>query len=867
SKEDHVHRISKSVFVTNFSDNFGSRDLWDICEAYGKVVDVFILNRKSKAGKRFAFVRFIRVVDMDRLIGNLCTLWVGRFHLHANVVRYERPIKSSTSKKVTAEKPPSSFNHQPSGSYVNAVNDTNSPLIFNHPGSGSPALVLDDSCVNNRVFLEVQLSYLGGLWVMMEVKSEKIKRKMLQHTGVNSWFHDLLAATHDLVINERIVWVDIEGLPLNLWSSASFSKIGQKTLHLDALLLEFKESGYNSKDNSFLGNVNNLDTLQHDKANSTGESDDEGVSDTIFCDNSQSPCHDRHDENVQETIQHSEDPFGLYKLLKKPINNPIVEDATSLSHPPSLPLRCCNRKLKMLTQIINRRSNPNHTLRNGLLQKLKGETIVLGDFNEVRCEEERFDSIFHQSYARDFNQFISSSGLMEVKMEGRFEQPISARLKLNMPFPNRLSLDQVGDLEKDISHEEIGNVVWDCGVRCFPRGGNSSFIALIPKVTNAKFVADFHPISLIGNVYKVVTKILANRLAMVILYLISNTQSAFVASRQILDGPFILNEVLSWCKRKMKQALVFKVDFAKAYVSVHWDFLLDVLLAFGFGLKWCHWIRGIFSSNMASVLVNGSPTTEFSIYRGLKQGYPLSPFLFILIMKSLHLFVSREVIDGIFKGLHIRGSTSISHLFYADDAVFIGLSINVNKSHVLGVGVPLDIVQQGAACIGYGIMNTPFKYLGVMIRIGDGSNTRFWLDTWILDSPLYVRFPWLFALESVKDISVAIKWGAPSLDASFRRRARDGVKSNQWSEFFSMLDSVTLSSSPDRIFCNLNATRWVKTVPIKIDILAWHTRLDRLPNRVNLITRGINIDSSLCPVCSSVPEDSNHLFFLCDLGK
>nr|GEW21661.1 bromo adjacent homology (BAH) domain protein [Tanacetum cinerariifolium] len=62
---------------------------------------------------------------------------------------------------------------------------------------------------------------------------------------------------------------------------------------------------------------------EHDKANSTGESDDEGVSDTIFGDNSQSPCHDRHDENVQETTQHSEDPFGLYKLLKKPINNPV----------------------------------------------------------------------------------------------------------------------------------------------------------------------------------------------------------------------------------------------------------------------------------------------------------------------------------------------------------------------------------------------------------------------------------------------------------------------------------------------------------------------------------------------------------------
>nr|GFC25089.1 RNA-directed DNA polymerase, eukaryota [Tanacetum cinerariifolium] len=119
--------------------------------------------------------------------------------------------------------------------------------------------------------------------------------------------------------------------------------------------------------------------------------------------------------------------------------------------------------------------------------------------------------------------------------------------------------------------------------------------------------------------------------------------------------------------------------------------------------------------------------------------------------------------------------------------------------------------------------------------------------------------PRLFALESVKDISVAVKWGAPSLDASFRRQARDGAESNQWSEFCSMLDSVTLSSSSDKIFCDLNgegefrvkdirssiddtflpysdsATRWMKTVHIKVNILAWRTMLDRLSTRVNLI--------------------------------
>nr|GEY84638.1 hypothetical protein [Tanacetum cinerariifolium] len=202
------------------------------------------------------------VVDMDRLIGNLCTLWVGRFHLHAKVVRYERSIKSSTSKRVTAEKPPSSFNHRPSEE------------------SPSPSFARKRLCIMTSVADNI----LETFKVIFKGKVYSIRAKELF-----TWTH---------------------------------------------CFLEFKESGYNSEDDSFLGNVNNIDTPQHDKANSTGESDDEGVSDTIFGDNLQSPCQDRHDENVQETTQHSEYPFGLYKLLKKPINNPVVEDATSLSHPP-----------------------------------------------------------------------------------------------------------------------------------------------------------------------------------------------------------------------------------------------------------------------------------------------------------------------------------------------------------------------------------------------------------------------------------------------------------------------------------------------------------------------------------------------------
>nr|GFB17936.1 RNA-directed DNA polymerase, eukaryota, reverse transcriptase zinc-binding domain protein [Tanacetum cinerariifolium] len=151
-------------------------------------------------------------------------------------------------------------------------------------------------------------------------------------------------------------------------------------------------------------------------------------------------------------------------------------------------------------------------------------------------------------------------------------------------------------------------------------GCNSSFVALIPKVMDAKFVNDFRPISLIRSVYKVVTKVLANRLAPVIADLIFETQSAFIAGRQILDGLFILDEILHWCKRNNKKAMFFKVDFDKAYDSVRWDYLLEVLEVFGFGRMWCNWIRGTLISAKASILINGSPFKEYSCHRGVMVG-------------------------------------------------------------------------------------------------------------------------------------------------------------------------------------------------------------------------------------------------------
>nr|GEV37261.1 RNA-directed DNA polymerase, eukaryota [Tanacetum cinerariifolium] len=189
--------------------------------------------------------------------------------------------------------------------------------------------------------------------------------------------------------------------------------------------------------------------------------------------------------------------------------------------------------------------------------------------------------------------------------------------------------------------------------------------------------------------------------------------------------------------RKKKQALFFKVDFAKAYDSIRWDYHLDVLEAFGFGSTWCSWIRGTLNYAKASILVNGSPSKEFSFHRGLKQRDPLAPYLFIQVMESLHLSFLLAIEAGLFKGIQLSGSLSVSHLFYADDAMFLGewsernlsgiinilkcfylasgLYINIHKSQLLGVGVPHLDVEQATSSIGYSIMLNQFQYLGVKV--------------------------------------------------------------------------------------------------------------------------------------------------------
>lgn len=130
--------------------------------------------------------------------------------------------------------------------------------------------------------------------------------------------------------------------------------------------------------------------------------------------------------------------------------------------------------------------------------------------------------------------------------------------------------------------------------------------------------------------------------------------------------------------------MLFKVDFEKAYDSLSWDYLLEIMQIMGFNSKWCCWIKELLKSARASGLVNGSPTDEFQIHHGLRQGDPLSHFLFILAMEGLHVALMLARMANVFRGVTISG-IEISHLMYADDVMLISEWDRENVNRIIRI--------------------------------------------------------------------------------------------------------------------------------------------------------------------------------------
>ncbi|GJY05409.1 RNA-directed DNA polymerase, eukaryota [Tanacetum coccineum] len=557
-------------------------------------------------------------------------------------------------------------------------------------------------------------------------------------------------------------------------------------------------------------------------------------------------------------------------------------------------------------------------------------SIVLGNFNEINpltthdieyrtllvnelmaLEHHNLKDLRQKAKNHIFNSF-----------ESKFKEPNTSRPAFASNLFKHLSCDEVQLLDQPFTSLEIKEVVWDCGgdkspgpdgftfklikkywdsmsqdiildVKHFdsfafiPKGCNLSLITLIPKTDDPLVIGDFRPISIIGCHYKIIAKILANRHALVIPSIVGEVQMAFIKGCQIIDGPLMVDEIISWAKRKKKKLMFLKVDFEKAFDTLNWSFLMSVMEQMGFTSKWRNWIFSCLDSAYASILVNGSPTSEFKVQRGLRQGDPLSPFLFILAVEALNVALLEATNNNFFHGVKV----GILNCFHLSS----GLKVNFNKSKLYGIGVNNieNKLTSSKSNGGLGIGSLKSSNQAMLAKwwwrfhnegnalwcklirsihgqnIGNGSDTRFWTDNWVGGGLLKFSFPRLYRLDTnhhwpdlaeLEDLCSLVAHLRLSLNQDIWECTIDDSRTFTVKGMRSHITHLSTNTSFIPI-------RWNSILPYKVNILTCRIVNLRLPTRVNLDYRGIDLDSIRCPICDAAIETENHLFTECDLSK
>ena len=215
---------------------------------------------------------------------------------------------------------------------------------------------------------------------------------------------------------------------------------------------------------------------------------------------------------------------------------------------------------------------------------------------------------------------------------------------------------------------------------------NKTNIALIPKVNNPKRMTDFRPISLCNVVYKLISKTIANRFKTLLPHFISKNQSAFIPDRLIIDNVLVAFELMHYLNHKTAGGdgyMAAKLDMSKAFDRVEWCFIKGVMVKLGFNSKWIDLVMRCISSVSYSILINGTACGNIIPTRGVRQGDPLSPTLFLICTEGLSALINRVVWNQLLTGISIcRGCPRVTHLLFADDSILFCKAC-VEESRVL----------------------------------------------------------------------------------------------------------------------------------------------------------------------------------------
>lgn len=255
-----LEKIATSFYVSNFPDSLDAKGLWKVCQPFGRIVDAFIANKRSKLGKRFGFVRFLGVSNVDNFVKTLSNIWIGSYHLYCSVSRFQRSLKretNSTHQNATAHSHPVMSSYEPyiynaKRSYVSVAQGENTSKETTQEKVKTNLIHLDDSDLikvddiskvalvkmknvdtisnlyhlcKNEGFVGLKILYVGGLWIWFQFNSEAACAAFKANASLKKLWTAVRTVSPSFKVDERMIWLEIHGLPLCAWGSNAYKKV------------------------------------------------------------------------------------------------------------------------------------------------------------------------------------------------------------------------------------------------------------------------------------------------------------------------------------------------------------------------------------------------------------------------------------------------------------------------------------------------------------------------------------------------------------------------------------------------------------------------------------------------------------------
>nr|GEV15709.1 RNA-directed DNA polymerase, eukaryota [Tanacetum cinerariifolium] len=665
---------------------------------------------------------------------------------------FSKVAKATSGNPARYERPKAPLNHN----VVNA-NEASGTVI-----SVAAALILDDSCIVDRDlskhamgkvkvansipnlrtilrdegFSEVNVSYLGGLWVLFECGNVDIKDNLMRHIdNVDASF-----GRKRLCIMTKQPSSIFESFKV-IFKGKVLMVRAKELVTWNPILLSDKEMEYSSDDesehNSKQGSVHALNNEV--VSNNGSESDVEGVSKTMFEVGSQEANGDTSAVKTGGTILGLlEDMIRVGQAMGYKMDG-CAKDLECIIG--NLGADDINSKLLFVAIYAPQPASAKRVLWDyvsSLVDRWNGEAVIMGDFNEVRSKDERRGSCFNPSSYRAFDHFISSTGLVDVKLKGyafTWSHPSGDKMSKLDRF-----LVSEGEVPSDFGpipfrfyHSWFNLEGFDDMVKqtwcSFSYSNSNGMIHFKKKLQDLKIIirgwvknrragrnAELNSIKFeLSAIDKEVDSGVVSESTLLRRMDLQPIRGVFEKGKWVTD-PSVVKQVFckhfeARFKEPATQRLLLNVSFNKRLIDIQ-------------------------SSDLESNVTRDEiRSTVWSCGESKSPGLDGYSFEFF---KKYWNFVGLDLVnEGIFKGVQLNGSINISHLFYADDVMFIeewsdanlkgiinilqcfflasGLKINIHKSQVMGVGIPSNIVKQAAASLGCGVLLNQFRYLGVMV--------------------------------------------------------------------------------------------------------------------------------------------------------